>query len=110
MNRSDSPGKMLDDQRRKVFYQKKAEMLKSFEISKNEKDKLVKLETSSQAMKNSLDVIGNPDPKVKVSEEKLTDFGKESVSKFMARLQNNSNIMIGKKRCARDGHCSVMIG
>jgi hypothetical protein len=43
MNRSDSPGKMLDEQRRKVFYQKKAEMLKSFEISKNEKDKLVKL-------------------------------------------------------------------
>lgn len=35
MNRSDSPGKMLDEQRRKVFYQKKAEMLKSFEISKN---------------------------------------------------------------------------
>lgn len=36
----------------------------------------MKLETSSQAMKNSLDVIGNPDPKIKVSEEKLTDFGK----------------------------------
>ena len=70
----------------------------------------MKLETSSQAMKNSLDVIGNPDPKIKVSEEKLTDFGKESVSKFMEPLQNNSNIMIGKKPCARDGHCSVMIG
>jgi len=29
-NRSDSPGKMLDEQRKKVFYQKKAEMLKNF--------------------------------------------------------------------------------
>lgn len=101
---------MLDEQRRKVFYQKKAEMLKSFEIPSTEKQKLVKLETSSQAMKNSLDVIGNPDPKAKVPEEKLTDFGKESVSKFLEPLQNNSNIMIGKKPCARDGHCSVMIG
>jgi len=27
-------------------------------------------------MKISLDVIGNPDPKVKVPEDKLTDFGK----------------------------------
>ncbi len=29
-NRGESPGKMLDEQRRKVFYQKKAEMLKTF--------------------------------------------------------------------------------
>ena len=29
-------------------------------------------------MKISLDVIGNPDPKLKVQEDKLTDFGKES--------------------------------
>jgi hypothetical protein len=34
-------------------------------------------------MKNSLDVIGNPDPKLKAQEDKLTDFGKESVSKFL---------------------------
>lgn len=85
-------------------------MLKSFEVPKTEKEKLVILETSSQAMKNSLDVIGNPDPKSKVQEEKLTDFGKESVSKFLGPLQNNSNIMIGKKPCARDGHCGVIIG
>ena len=84
-------------------------MLKSFEVPKTEKEKLVTLETSSQAMKNSLDVIGNPDPKSKVQEEKLTDFGKESVSKFLGPLQNNSKIMIGKKPCARDGHCGVII-
>jgi hypothetical protein len=34
-------------------------------------------------MKNSLDVIGNPDPKIKILEDKLTDFGKESISKFL---------------------------
>ncbi len=27
-----SPGKMIDEQRKKVFYQKKAEMLKNFEV------------------------------------------------------------------------------
>lgn len=41
------------------------------------------METSSQAMKNSLDVIGNPDPKMRQPEDKLTDFGKESISKFL---------------------------
>lgn len=51
-------------------------MLKNFEVEKDEKEQLVKLETSSQAMKNSLDVIGNPDPKNKVPEGRLTDFGK----------------------------------
>ena len=61
-------------------------MLKSFEVPKGEKEKLVVLETSSQAMKNSLDVIGDPDPKNKLPEEKITDFGKESVSKFLEPL------------------------
>lgn len=59
---------MLDEQRRKVFFQKKAEMLKSFDVPKTEKEKFVILETSSQAMKNSLDVIGNPDPKNKTQD------------------------------------------
>jgi len=36
-------------------------------------------------MKNTLDVIGNPDPKLKPT-DKLTDFGKESVSKFLEPL------------------------
>lgn len=100
---------MLDEQKKKVFYQKKAEMLKNFEVASKEKTKLLSLETSSQAMKNSLDVIGNPDPKVKIPEDRLTDFGKESASKFLAPLLNNSNIVIGKKPCARDGHCAVII-
>ncbi len=61
-------------------------------------------------MKNSLDVIGDPDPKHKIPEGKLTDFGKESASKFLQPLQNNTNLIMGKKPCARDGHCSAMIG
>jgi hypothetical protein len=56
---------------------------------------LIVLETSSQAMKNSLDVIGNPDPKFKTMDDKLTDFGKESHSKFLEPLHNNSNIVVG---------------
>jgi hypothetical protein len=60
-------------------------------------------------MKNSLDVIGNPDGKVHNNNERLTDFGKESHSKFLGPLENNSNLVIGKKPCARDGHCSAML-
>lgn len=61
-------------------------------------------------MKISLDVIGNPDPKIKIPEDKLTDFGKESESKFLGPLQNHSNIVVDKKPCARDGHCAVLLG
>jgi hypothetical protein len=85
-------------------------MLKNFEVKKDETEKYVALETSSQAMKISLDVIGNPDPKVKVHEDRLTDFGKQSESKFLGPLHNNNNIIMGKKPCARDGHCAVVLG
>ena len=37
---------------------RKAEMLKNFEIKDQEKKKLIVMETTSQAMKNTLDVIG----------------------------------------------------
>ena len=100
---------MIDEQRKKAFLHKKGEMLKNFEVKKEEKSQYLKLETSSQAMKNSLDVIGNPDPKMKIPEGRITDFGKESVSKFLEPLANNSNLIIGKKPCARDGHnCAVL--
>ncbi len=101
---------MLDEQRKKVFYLKKAEMLKNFQVGKDQAPKYISLETSSQAMKISLDVIGNPDPKMKIVEDKITDFGKISVSKFLGPLQNNSNVIMGKKPCARDGHCAVVMG
>jgi hypothetical protein len=67
---------MLEEQRKKVFYQKKAEMLSNFEVTKEEKEKLISLETTSQTMKISLDVIGTPDPKIKSQEDRLTEFGK----------------------------------
>ena len=60
-------------------------------------------------MKNSLDVIGNPDPKTKVLEGRLTEFGKHTHSKFLDPLSNNSNLILGKKPCARDGHNSVFM-
>ena len=104
-----SPGKMIDEQRKKAFLHRKNEMLKNFQTSKEEKTRYVKLETSSQAMKNSLDVIGNPDPKTRVPDGRLTDFGKESHSKFLSPLSNNSNLIVGKKPCARDGHCAVIL-
>lgn len=40
---SESPGKMLDEQRKKIFYQKKAEMLKNFEVSREEVPKYLSL-------------------------------------------------------------------
>ena len=51
-------------------------MLKNFEVTAQEKGKYLALQTSSQAMKISLDVIGNPDPKAKIPQDKLTYFGK----------------------------------
>ncbi len=37
----------------------------------------------SEAMKNSLLVIGNPNPNLKIREGRITDFGKTTISKFM---------------------------
>lgn len=50
---------MLAEQRKKIFQIKKAEMLSNFELSKEEQKRLIALETASQAMRNSLDVIGS---------------------------------------------------
>lgn len=69
---------------------------------------MVALETASQAMRNSLDVIGLPDQHP--HSHRLTDFGKQSVSHFLEPLQNNSSIVVGKRPCARDGHCAVVLG
>jgi hypothetical protein len=109
LNGAHSSGNMIDEQRKKVFLQKKAEMLKNFEVEKKDEEKYLNLETSSQAMKNSLDVIGDPNPRNRVHEGKLTEFGKESTSKFLQPLQNVCNEIFGKKPCARDGHCSVIL-
>lgn len=57
---------MIEEQKKKAFLQRKANMLKNFEVSKEEANRYVTLEAESQAIRNSLDVIGNPDPKNKV--------------------------------------------
>lgn len=40
---------------------------------------------------------------------KLQEFGKESSSKFLDPLKNTSNLVFGKRPCARDGHCMAML-
>lgn len=40
-------------------------MLKNFEVPKGEEGRYVMLQAQSQAIRNSLDVIGDPDPKLK---------------------------------------------
>ncbi len=42
-------------------------------------------------MKNSLDRIGNPNPKIKVKPGRITDFGKTTISRFMEPLRDASN-------------------
>eukprot|EP00919_Chromeraceae_sp_WS-2016_P057542 GHVR01136396.1.p1 GENE.GHVR01136396.1~~GHVR01136396.1.p1 ORF type:complete len:163 (-),score=7.41 GHVR01136396.1:471-959(-) len=106
---STSPGKMIDEQRKKMFYQRKSEMSKKFEVKNSEREELIVLETPSQAMKNSLDIIGDPNPKRNGSIDKIKDFGKPTISKFLEPLTNNSNLIMGKRPCARDGHCSAII-
>lgn len=61
-------------------------------------------------MKNSLTLIGNPNPKIKAQPGRFTDFGRTTFSKFMQPLINNSNMINGKRPCARDGHNAVIIG
>jgi hypothetical protein len=50
---------MIDEQRRKEFKHKKAEMLKEFNVSEKEKNRYISVEPTTQAIRNSLDIIGN---------------------------------------------------
>jgi hypothetical protein len=60
-------------------------MLREFEVEDGSK---MQLETTprSQAMMNALSIIGNPQPQLKVKGNKLTDFGRTTVSKFLQPL------------------------
>lgn len=49
---------MLNEKRKKEFLQKKAEMLKIFEINEDNKEKYLSIEPISQAIKNSLEILG----------------------------------------------------
>lgn len=54
-----SPGKMMEEQKKKEQLQKKSEMLKEFEVPEKDKNRYINIEPSTQAMKNSLDIIGS---------------------------------------------------
>lgn len=107
---------MIDEQKRKEFLHKKAEMLKEFHVPEKEKGRYISVEPTTQAIRNSLDIIGrkgdntgNPNPNIK-HPGKLTEFGKETCSKFLQPLTNNINLIVGRKPCARDGHNTVVYG
>lgn len=53
-----SPGKMIEEQKKKEFMHKKAEMLKEFEVPEKQKGRYISVEPTTQAMRNSLDIIG----------------------------------------------------
>ncbi|EWS72392.1 UDP-glucose/GDP-mannose dehydrogenase family, NAD-binding domain protein (macronuclear) [Tetrahymena thermophila SB210] len=104
-----SPTKLLE-KKRKEFQQQKAHMLQIFEVNGQEEDKFKDLSPTSEAMKNSLFVIGNPMPHLKIRQGKLTDFGRVTVSRFLEPLNDSNNVRQGKKPCARDGHRVIDFG
>lgn len=115
-----SPGKMIGEQRKKAFMQKKANMLKDFEVNEKEKGRYINVEPVSQAMRNSLDIIGNPNPKpsnppanhspTNGDRANKSEMGRTTCSRFLEPLVNNVSMIPNKKPCARDGHNAVLMG
>ena len=105
-----SPTKTTNELKHKAFLQRKTEMLKNFEVREEDKQKLISVEPSSQAMKNSLDMIGSnlvsPESPTKL---RKADFAKTTYSKFMEPLVITTCFVPGKKPCARDGHNAILI-
>lgn len=64
----------------------KSEMLKMFEINDKNKQSVEDIikdrSPTSQAMNNSIQIIGNPSPNIKIKTGKLTEFGKQRICKF----------------------------
>ena len=87
-------------------------MLQLFDVSeiKVHENYITNSSPTSEAMKNSLDRIGNPNPRLKVKADKITDFGRRTVSRFMEPLRDASSTKVGKKPCARDGHATNLYG
>lgn len=87
-----SPGKMIGEQKKKAFLHKKHEMLKEFQVGEKDRQKYLTVEPVTQAMKNSLDIIGNANPsgveassptKERNPTHRLTDFGRTTCSRFL---------------------------
>lgn len=58
-------------------------MLKLFELNEGDRRMFDNHSPTSEAMKNSLIVIGNPKSDLKVKPGKLTEFGRPTYSKFL---------------------------
>ena len=56
-------------------------MLKLFDVTETDKNKFNIHSPTSEAMKNSLLVIGNPKSDLKIKPGKLTEFGKVTLSR-----------------------------
>lgn len=61
-------------------------MLKLFELDEEERKSLETHSPTSEAMKNSLMVIGNPKSDLRIKPGKLTEFGRPTYSRFMQPL------------------------
>ncbi len=59
-----SPTKNMEEKKKKEFQQRKAEMLSLFETTAEEAKEFQISSPTSQTMKNSLDRIGNPNPRI----------------------------------------------
>ncbi|EGR29859.1 kelch motif family protein, putative [Ichthyophthirius multifiliis] len=106
-----SPTKSVTEQKRKEFNQRKMKMLKNFEIPSDKLSLYRDLSPTSEAIKNTLNgffifqqkniyiqlVIGNPS-------KNINQFAKSKVCKFNQPLKDQTNLIVGKKPCARDGH------
>ncbi|EAR97403.2 kelch motif protein (macronuclear) [Tetrahymena thermophila SB210] len=107
-----SPTRNLDNQKKKEFFQKKAEMLAQLQTGEDE-EKMMRNNSNSptsEAMKNALITIGNPMPELKQGKKgKTTDFGRITFSKFLEPIKCPANSKVGKKPCARDGHAAAIL-
>ncbi|CAD8196965.1 unnamed protein product [Paramecium pentaurelia] len=104
LSQAQSNQKTLDEKKRKEIQQKKMALLKIFEVDEGQKLQFRDNSPTSEKMRNSLFLVGNPKADLKIRQGKLTEFGKPLVSKFLQPLQSMQNQIIGKKPCARDGH------
>lgn len=66
-------------------------MLKLFELDEDEKKGFDNHSPTSEAMKNSLMVIGNPKSDLRIKPGKLTEFGRPTFSRFMQPLSATQN-------------------
>jgi hypothetical protein len=83
MSNAYSSNKTMEEKRKKEQLQKKNAMLKLFEVNDVERTQFKIDSPVSEAMKNSILMIGNPKANLKLRPGRLTEFGKPLISKFL---------------------------